>query len=120
MHKFVQFKQSQKYYVIIFIEEINRSIFMENESLLFDLLEPELQKYRHKIDDNRDDNFTGWVAESRAELENKLSAEQLKLVDSHLHDVLLKYDDTELMIQIRLLNLGVKIGMQLQKAFDEE
>lgn len=89
-----------------------------DDSIIYDLLSLKLHKYRKKLE-NIDNIFAKWVKESREELENSLSKEQLTLVDKHIHNLVLKEEEIELLYQINLLNYGIKIGMQLQEAFEK-
>lgn len=91
---------------------------MEN-SLLFDLLfKDNIYGYREKL--KKEDNcLTKWVNEAWEVLEKNLSAEQLKLVDDYKSEINLRKEDIDFETGIRILNYGVKIGMQLQKAFEE-
>lgn len=89
------------------------------DSLLYDLLEAKLlYNFRAELEQQNGDNFSRWVNEARKELENKLSEKQLKLVDKYVSSVNLREEEINFNMGIRTLNYGIKIGMQLQKAFD--
>ena len=78
-----------------------------------------IYSYREQLEKDESDNISKWVREARADLEKCLTAEQLKLVDKYKHDLILREEDIDIQTEIRLLNYGIKIGMQLQKAFDK-
>ena len=88
------------------------------ESLIFDLLSDKLFKYREELK-KAENNFTEWAKKSREALEKSLNKEQLELVGKYKHDSYLNEEYIQFQYDIKLLNLGIKIGMQLQKAFDE-
>ena len=89
------------------------------DSMLHDLLSHKLYTYREELE-AEENNFSRWVRESREELEKSLNSEQLKLVDRYKHRLALREEDIELQVEMRLMNLAVKIGMQLQQAFINE
>lgn len=89
------------------------------ESLIYDLLSHKLYEYRQKLE-KEENNFSEWIKKSREDLEKSLTSEQLKLVDSYKHNLILREEDIMIREEMKLLNMGIKIGMQLQKAFDEE
>lgn len=74
--------------------------------------------YRKQLEKDESDKISKWVLESREKLEKNLSAEQLELVDSYKHFLTLREEDIDVQTEIRILNYGIKIGMELQKAFD--
>lgn len=90
---------------------------MDN-SLIFDLIEIKLLKYREQIE--KENAYLKDISEAREKLEKSLSAEQFELVKYYGHSLLLREEDIELQCEIKLLHYGIKIGMQMQKALDED
>ena len=90
---------------------------MDN-SLIFDLIEIKLLKYREQIE--KENAYLKDISEAREKLEKSLSTEQFELVKSYGHTLLLREEDIELQCVIKLLHYGIKIGMQMQKALDED
>ena len=91
---------------------------MEN-SLIFDLLfKDSIYDYREELE-KEENILSKWVNEAREVLEKNLSEEQLKLVDKYKHNIILLEEDIDLQTGIKILNYGIKIGIQLQKAFDK-
>lgn len=90
---------------------------MDN-SLIFDLIEIKLLKYREQIE--KENAYLKDISEAREKLEKSLSAEQFELVKHYAHSLLLREEDIELQCEIKLLHYGIKIGMQMQKALDED
>ena len=74
--------------------------------------------YKEQLEKDESDNISKWVCEAREKLEKELNEEQLKLVDKYIFDLQLRKEDIDIQTEIRLLNYGIKIGMQLQKDFD--
>lgn len=90
---------------------------MEN-SLIFDALEEMyIGDYRETLEKQDDGNFTKWVQQSREVLEKTLNKEQLALVDSNIRDIRRREEFIDYNVGIRILNFGIKIGMELKKAF---
>lgn len=90
------------------------------DSILYDLIEAwYLGKYREMLNKENDDYFSQSVIKSRQLIEKTFNEEQLKLIDRYRHEITLREENIEIQTSIKLLNYGVKIGMQLQKAFDE-
>lgn len=91
------------------------------ESLLYELIERKyLSDYREKLNNEENDNLSKWLRESREVLEKNFNADQLKLIDRYVYYLDTREDYINFQVDTKLLNYGVKIGMQLQKAFDEE
>ena len=90
-------------------------------SLLYDCIElSRLGKFRENV---RKDDACGFLKdelELRKKLESALNEEQLELVDSYFHCVRMCEEHVYFYSDIKLLNYGIKIGMQIQKAFDED
>lgn len=98
-------------------QKIILGAIMDN-SLIFDLIEIKLLKYREQIE--KENAYLKDISEAREKLEKSLSTEQFELVKSYGHTLLLREEDIELQCEIKLLHYGIKIGMQMQKAFDED
>ncbi|MDE6355947.1 MAG: hypothetical protein K2L67_01765 [Clostridia bacterium] len=89
------------------------------DSLIFDLLfKGHIFDYREKLEKEENDAIYKSLSEARAKVEKALDEEQLKLVDNYVYHFNMRKDELEFMTGIRILNYGVKIGMELQKAFD--
>lgn len=88
-------------------------------TFLYDLVEADLREYRVKLEKDTKNVYNKWVVEWREKLENALNAEQLDIADGYAHSLRAWDEDIQLMYEIRVLNYGVKIGMELQKAFDD-
>lgn len=91
---------------------------MEN-SLLYELLtQSYIYDYRNELEKEENDNLSKWLREAREVLEKNLTAEQLKLVQSFEYRLNSREEYIDFQTGIRILNYGVKIGLELQKAFD--
>jgi len=89
------------------------------DSILHNLLyKVHLGDYRESLEKDESDNISKWLKQARENLENNLNADQLKLVDKYKFNLELRQEDIEIQTEIRLLNYGIKIGMELQKAFN--
>lgn len=84
---------------------------------LFDLLDQKLLPYYEELQKEDPDEIAK-LENMREELEKALTDEQLKLSDTYKNSCALREELIEIQMQIRILNYGVKIGMELQKAFD--
>lgn len=90
-------------------------------SILYELLfNRYIGDYRKELENEKDDNFTKWLNTSRIELEKTLNTEQLQLLNKYKHNYDLREEDIDFQTGIKILNYGIKIGMELQKAFDSE
>ncbi len=89
------------------------------KSLLYELLmQSYIYDYRNELEKEENDNLSKWLREAREVLEKNLTAEQLKLVQSFEYRLDSREEYIDFQTGIRILNYGVKIGMELQKAFD--
>ena len=88
------------------------------DTFLYDLVETALWKFREKLKNKTDGNFYEEVKKAQKKLESELNEKQLKLAYDYAHSVLMREEYIQLSYDIRVLNYGVRIGMQLQKAFD--
>ena len=114
----LDFSVTQKYNINICGTEINDGEKMEG-SLIYDLLLYKLFKYREQLE-KEENTYSEDIKKSREALENSLNKEQLKLVDDYRYDVIMREEYIAELLDIRLINLAVKIGMQLQNAFEKE
>ena len=114
----LDFSVTQKYNINICDTEINAGDKMEC-SIIYDLLLYKLHKYREQLE-NEENTYSEDIKKSREALENSLNKEQLKLVDDYRYDVIMREEYIAELLDIRLINLAVKIGMQLQNAFEKE
>ncbi|MDE7181786.1 MAG: hypothetical protein K2O41_01970 [Clostridia bacterium] len=90
-------------------------------SLLYDLIDMrKLLDYREELMKDENDVLFKDEREAREKLEKALSKEQMKLVDSYKHYIGMREGYVNYQLGIKVLNYGVKIGMELQKAFDDE
>lgn len=90
------------------------------KSLLYELLmQSYIYDYRNGLEKEENDNLSKWLREAREVLEKNLTAEQLKLVQSFEYRLNSREEYIDFQTGIRILNYGVKIGMELQKAFDD-
>ena len=85
-------------------------------SFIHELLSTHLSPYYNDLV-NEDDKDLAEIKSVRAELEKALSEEQLKLSDKYKHLCVLREEYVEFQMQVRILNYGIKIGMELQEAF---
>ncbi len=96
-------------------------------SVIYDLLAPvRLDPYRKKLE-NTDCCTLRDIREKRKILENVFTEEQLKTIDSYIHNLALFEEYIDFQVELRALNHGIKIGVQLQHSikdlyryFDEE
>jgi len=90
-------------------------------SLLHELLlQTHIFDYREALEKEENDDISKWLKQSEETLKKNLNAEQLKLVEDLRYHLASREEYIDNQVEIKLLNLGIKIGMQLQKAFDEE
>ena len=96
-------------------------------SVIYDLLAPnKLDPYRKKLE-NTDCSSLRDIHEKRKILENTFTEEQLKTIDGYIRELSLFEEYIDFQVELRALNHGIKIGIQLQhsikdlyKYFDEE
>ncbi len=89
-------------------------------SEIYDLLEmKKLGKYREELEKDENDNFNISMQESRELLVKKLGSDDIKLLDKYKFDIDMRNDYINYQVGIIVLNYGIKIGMQLQSAFEE-
>ena len=90
-------------------------------SLLYDFIDlSRLSDYRGELTKDENDGYFQNERKAREELEIVLSKEQMKLVDKYKHCFNLREGYINYQLGIKLLNYGIKIGMQIQKAFDDD
>ncbi|MDE5721297.1 MAG: hypothetical protein K2I30_00950 [Clostridia bacterium] len=90
-------------------------------SLLYDIIEMnKLNDYRDELIKDENDGFFKDERCAREELEKLLSKEHMKLVDRYKFHINLREGYINYQTSIKLLNYGIKIGMQIQKAFDDD
>lgn len=91
------------------------------ESFICDLIEmAHLGELREKL---RNDESYNCVKDDNAaldKLKNTLNPEQFKLVKDYIFQNQLKEEFIYYQSDIKLLNYGIKIGMQIQKSFDDD
>ena len=88
-------------------------------SIIYDLLAPDkLYPYRTELK-GADDNFTRWERKDREALEKSLNEEQTKLLKNYLHSLMLLDEYINGQVELRALNYGIKIGMQLQHSIKD-
>lgn len=89
-------------------------------SIIFEMLnDVYIQKYRKELKKNETDPLAREVQKSYSILEKELNGEQLKLVKSHIHYNVLLEEWIDMLLGTKILNYGIKIGMQLKEQFDE-
>ncbi len=87
------------------------------ESFICDLIEmAHLGELREKL---RNDESYNCVKDDNAALDT-LNPEQFKLVKDYIFNCHLKEEFIYRQSDIKLLNYGIKIGMQIQKSFDDD
>ena len=89
------------------------------DSILYDLIAARTSKYYDELTEDKNNNFYKWKQEAKEKAEKTLNKEQLDLVDSYIYSANLYQEYIDMSIGLKLLNYGVEIGMQLQKAFTE-
>ena len=90
------------------------------DTFLFELLERKyIDSYREKLEKNNINNMTQDVIDAREALEKSLDKDRLKLFKNYISARENKEMYIDLFAETRILNYGIKIGMSLQKAFDE-
>lgn len=89
------------------------------KSLIYELLSIKyITKYRAELEKEEDDNLTKWYNAARLALEEKLDAEQMKLLKKYNFNYGMREEYIDFQVDIMVLNYGIKIGMELQKALD--
>ncbi len=92
---------------------------MEEESIIYELLHSKyIYAYREKLLEE-DTNFTKWVRESRESLEKTLNSNDMKLVNKFITDNNMCEDYIDYQTGIKILNYGIRIGLQIQKALND-
>ena len=90
-------------------------------SKIYDLFENNLlYKWLEEFEKEENNVFKKDVEESKRELYEQINEEQKKLVNKLEVTLDWYWEFVYYNVNIRLLNLGIKIGMQLQQAFDEQ
>ena len=91
------------------------------ESFICDLIEmAHLGELREKL---RNDESYNCVKDDNAaldKLKNTLNPDQFKLVKDYIFQNQLKEEFIYRQSDIKLLNYGIRIGMQIQKSFDDD
>lgn len=91
------------------------------ESLLFELLLSKfLYDYREELEKNQNEFSGKAMRKSKQKLLDELDEEKRELFDRFVFDFDLYYTYLYHNVCVKLLNYSVLIGMQLQKAFDED
>lgn len=90
-------------------------------SKIYDLIENSLiYKWVEELEKEENNIFKKDVKKSKQELCCQLNEEQKGLVDKSEGALGWYWEFVYYNVNIRILNLGVKIGMQLQQAFDAQ
>lgn len=91
------------------------------KSKIYDLLgDSLLHKWKDKIEETESDTwFFTRVQEVFAELEKELNEQEKDLLKSYSLALENKIDYIYYNLKIKILNLGIKIGMELEKSFAE-
>lgn len=91
------------------------------KSKIYDLLDGELlHKWKDKIEETeRDTCFFTNVQETLTELAKTLNEDEKQLLKSYTLAIENKLDYIFYNLKIKLLNFGIKIGMELEKSFAE-
>lgn len=88
-------------------------------SVIYDLLAPEkIDAYREELE-KADNTFTKWKQDAEEELEKTLNDEQRKLFKHYLYKLGNLEEYIDCLVEIRVLNWGIKIGAQLQKSIKD-
>lgn len=87
---------------------------------LYNLVESYMREYRKEIDERVTKLFSDSINKELEKLKKFLNDEQLKLVDRYTNSIIIREEEISIEYEIKLLNIGVKIGMQLQSSFDED
>ncbi len=87
------------------------------KSVIYDLLSPTaLMPYREKL---KEENYDKCIKKDREKLEAAFTEEQLKTIDRYITALNLFEEDIDFQVQIRTLNYGIKIGMQLRNSIKD-
>lgn len=89
---------------------------MEN-SFLYDLLYDRYCDYREELDKKKN-FFTERIDALQKKLDDTLDKEQLELLDDYKSSIIYWREGIEIEFGIKLVNVAVNIGLQLQKSFD--
>lgn len=89
------------------------------KSIIYNLLDDKLlHKWRDEINEREKDSFYSQAEkDTLKELTEALSEKSVKLLTLYAVAIENRLDDLYYNINIKMLNHGIKIGMQLQKAF---
>lgn len=92
------------------------------KSKIYDLLDGDglLHKWRNQIEEMESDTwFFTRVREEFADIEKELNEHEKDLLKSYALAIENKLDYIFYNLKIKLLNFGIKIGMELEKSFAE-
>lgn len=88
-------------------------------SKIYDLIEDKLlNKWLEELEKEENNIFKKDVEKNKQELCSQLNEAQKKLVDKFQGTLGSYWEFIYYNVNIRMLNLGIKIGMQLQQAFE--
>ena len=98
------------------------SINGENmKKLLIDLIDESfLHEYEKMLEKKDECGYSKMLREGEQELFSELTEEQIKKVKNLQWTLYLKMDDIHFESQKYLLNYAFRLGMEMQKAFDQE
>ena len=89
-------------------------------SAIYDFLSPKaLDNYREELTEKEEGNFHKWEHNDKEALEQTLNEEQKKLLEKYLHSLRLFEEYVDYQVELRALNWGIKIGVQLQHSIKD-
>lgn len=92
-----------------------------NNLTLFNLINHEtVSKWRDEIEKADENNFCKNIDKYWKLLSSELNEYQIGLLERLNVSITDKFDNIIYTVGSKLLNLGIKIGMELQEAFDEK
>lgn len=107
--------------IICYIKAERKGEDVMEYSEIYNLLDNKiLHEWREEIEKNGKDSwFMAGVREAFEKLEPKLDEEEKKLLTDYSLAIENKLDYIYYNLKIKILNFGVKIGMELERAFAE-
>lgn len=90
-----------------------------DEAILYDLIfEKTIFKWYDEAK-NEECTMKGWVQKDRDLLFAALDGDKRDLVKSFEHSIICYYDYIHFNVDVKLINICIKIGMEIQKFYDK-
>ncbi len=88
-------------------------------SIIYEMLDIiHINDYRDTLYQEKN-NFAKWVSETKDELEKNFDKTQLELIEKYENRIRTREEYIYYQMGVKILDYGIKIGMELCKAFEE-